>query len=92
MSPRQHAWLLRPERKPNASPAGSLTSCLPKEIFFFFSVLHLIPFLSGAFHTKSLKSQGMGGIFLFRNPFSGNYVKNVFILGIGKGGRGKKKA
>lgn len=70
-----------PETTDYTLPTLRPTSYLTKEILFFlFPVHHPIPFLSVAFHTKTLKSQSMGSIFLFRNPFSGNYVKNVFIL------------
>ena len=69
-----------PETRHYTLPTLGLTSYLTKEILFFLSsVLHPIPFLSAAFYTKTLKSQSMGSIFLFRNLFSGNYVKNVFI-------------
>lgn len=41
-------------------------------------------------NTKLLKSQGMGGIFLFRNPFPGKYVNDVFILWAEREERNKK--
>ena len=70
-----------PETRDYTLPTLRLTNYLSKEILFLlFSVHHPLPFLSVAFHTKTLKSQSMGSIFLFRNPFSGNNVKNVFIL------------
>lgn len=85
----QPGYFLKLETKANTLPALRLTTYLTKEILFFF-LLHPILFLSGAFHTKTLKSQGMGGIFLFRNPPSGNYVKNVSILWVRWGWREKK--
>lgn len=42
-------------------------------------------------NTKLLQSQGMGGIFLFRNLFPGKYVKDVFILWAEREERDKKR-